>query len=573
MFSGVGNAAEAPAESYGKLPIKEITVFKDGNALVAHEGEMPVDEKGNVAMDYLPAPVMGTFWPYAADPRAKLIAVRAGQKRIVVDHTALSIRELLEANVGAQAIIEEAGTNRYEATILELPSRSAEELTSTSPPNTPERLPEKGNLLLLKTSEGTKVVNVDRIQQITFKDAPRSAVHSEEFRNILSLQLDWGKKKAADQARVGLFYLQRGIRWIPSYKVEIDGNGKALVKFQATLINELADLQDVSVNLVVGVPTFAFKDSLDPISLQQNLASLSPYFQTDTGNRNSPLASQFSNAIMSQAARVAEYRPSATAPSGDSLGPEIGDAGKNEDLFIFNVQHVTLKRGERMVLPVAEFELTYKDVFTLDLPFAPPPEVRGNLNGEQQRELARLLNSPKVFHKLRLTNKSKYPLTTAPALIVKQGQILAQGLITYTAIGSQVDLSVTTALDIQAKKSELETKRTPNAMQENGNSYSRIDLSGRVNLTNLRSAATEIEITRYVMGAADQADHDGSVESVNRLENGEFVLGADLPAWWNWYSWPYWWNSFNGVGRITWKLTLEPKQSVELGYQWHYFWR
>src|SRR5262249_30830896 len=167
--------------------------------------------------------------------------------------------------------------------------------------------------------------------------------------------------------------------------------------------------------------------------------------------------------------------------------PEIGDSGKNEDLFIFNVQHVTLKRGERMVLPVAEFELPYKDVFTLDLPFAPPPEIRGNLNGEQQRELARLFNSPKVFHKLRLTNKSKYPLTTAPALIVKQGQILAQGLMTYTAIGSQVDLSVTTALDIQAKKSELETKRTPNAMQENGNSYSRIDLSGRINLTNLRS--------------------------------------------------------------------------------------
>jgi len=66
-----------------------------------------------------------------------------------------------------------------------------------------------------------------------------------------------------------------------------------------------------------------------------------------------------------------------------------------------------------MVLPVAEFTLPYKDVFTLELPFAPPPEVRGNFGGEQQRELARLFNSPKVWHKLRLTNNSKYPLTTA----------------------------------------------------------------------------------------------------------------------------------------------------------------
>jgi len=56
----------APLSTFGKLPIKEVTVFKDGHAFVAHEGEMPVDEHGNVVMDYLPAPVIGTFWPYSA---------------------------------------------------------------------------------------------------------------------------------------------------------------------------------------------------------------------------------------------------------------------------------------------------------------------------------------------------------------------------------------------------------------------------------------------------------------------------------------------------------------------------
>ena len=72
-----------------------------------------------------------------------------------------------------------------------------------------------------------------------------------------------------------MFYLQKGVRWIPSYKLELDGQGKAVVKLQATIINELADLEDVSLNLVVGVPTFTFKDTLDPMSLQQSLAQLS----------------------------------------------------------------------------------------------------------------------------------------------------------------------------------------------------------------------------------------------------------------------------------------------------------
>src|ERR1035437_1220612 len=70
----------APLSTFGKLPIKEITVFKDVHAFVAHEGEMPADEHGNVVMDYLPAPVVGTFWPYSAEKRAKLTSVVASTK-------------------------------------------------------------------------------------------------------------------------------------------------------------------------------------------------------------------------------------------------------------------------------------------------------------------------------------------------------------------------------------------------------------------------------------------------------------------------------------------------------------
>jgi hypothetical protein len=563
-----------PLTTFSKLPIREITVFKDGYAFVAHEGAMPTDERGNVVMDYLPTPVVGTFWPYSAEPRAKLTSVVAGQKRVLVERTALSLRELLEANVGAEVVIAESGTNRYAATILGVPARSAEEQAATNPPNTGERLPEKGNLILLRTAEGVKALALDRIQDVTFKQGHKASAADEEFRNLLTLKLDWGKAKPAKEAHVGLFYLQKGVRWIPSYKVEIDGDGQAAVKLQATLLNELADLEDVSVNLVIGVPTFAFKDTLDPIGLQQNLAQLSQYFQPDTGGRNSPLAANFSNAIMSQqVARMGDYR--AEPPPGlvGELGPEIGEAGKSEDLFVFNVQHVSLKRGERMVLPIAEFTLPYKDVFTLELPFGPPPEVRANLNNEQQRELARLFNAPKVQHKIRLTNSSKYPLTTAPALIIRQGRVLAQGMMTYTSTGANVDLPITTAVDFQVKKSDVESKRTPDAMQENGNHYTRIDLAGKITIASHRTRPAELEITRYMLGAADSAEAGGKVEKMNVFENGEYLASGEYPYWWNWYGWPYWWNSFNGIGRITWNLTLDPGQSKELGYQWHYFWR
>src|SRR5438477_12879917 len=91
FLSGTLLAAEnaAPLSALGKMPVKEITVFKDGHVFVAHEGSMPIDANGNVLMDYLPTPIIGTFWPYSADKNAKLSGVIASQQRVLVKRTAL----------------------------------------------------------------------------------------------------------------------------------------------------------------------------------------------------------------------------------------------------------------------------------------------------------------------------------------------------------------------------------------------------------------------------------------------------------------------------------------------------
>jgi hypothetical protein len=128
-------------------------------------------------------------------------------------------------------------------------------------------LPQKDDVVLLKTAEGIKAVNINRIQDVTFKNPPRNIWGNVEFRNLLTLQPDWGGRKPERSVDVGLTYVQRGIQWIPNYKVTTDGTSKATVKLQATLLNELTDLNDVTTNLVVGVPTFHFKDTVDPMAL------------------------------------------------------------------------------------------------------------------------------------------------------------------------------------------------------------------------------------------------------------------------------------------------------------------
>ena len=285
-------------QSMARMPVKEITVFKDGHAFVMHRGVMATDQAGSVVLDHLPAPVIGTFWPFSADEAVKLSAVTAGRRKVVAEQTALTLRELIEANVGVSAIITEvaAGDTQpsYEAVIASVPSRDGEELEALSPPYTGEMLPEKGDVVLLETEAGVKVVAFDRIQDIEFTQEFNLDVAQEQFRNLLTLKLDWGAAGPGRHADVGLLYLQRGIRWIPGYKVEIDVRARHWCGCRPPDY-ELADLEDVTAHLVIGVPTFAFKDTLDPMALQQTMATLSPYFEQDAQT-----AYGFSNAIMTQ---------------------------------------------------------------------------------------------------------------------------------------------------------------------------------------------------------------------------------------------------------------------------------
>ena len=123
------------------------------------------------------------------------------------------------------------------------------------------------------------------------------------------------------------------------------------------------------------------------------------------------------------------------------------------------------------------------------------------------------------------------------------------------------------------QKSDKETGRDQNAVTWQGVVLAKISLQGAVKLTNNRTAPTRIEVTRSVLGSATEADHDGKVEMQNVLEDDSLGPVSGYPVWWGWYPWPKWWTHFNGVGKITWKLDLQPGKSVDLKYAWNYYWR
>ena len=127
----------------GTIPIREVTVFKDGHAFVVHEGTMPVNARGR-RRDRRAA---------AAGAR-DVLAVRRRQaearrddgrasRRVLIERTALDVRSLLEANPGAEVIFVD-GQGRHAGVVVGVPARSAEELARTEPPGGGEQRPAEG---------------------------------------------------------------------------------------------------------------------------------------------------------------------------------------------------------------------------------------------------------------------------------------------------------------------------------------------------------------------------------------------------------------------------------------------
>ncbi|MGI9474728.1 MAG: hypothetical protein ACR2NZ_24565 [Rubripirellula sp.] len=533
-----------------QLPVREVTVFKDGHAFVVRRGNMEVSTQGSVRLGNLPQPVMGTFWPFVDDTKAVLQSVTVGEQIIESRQSALTVEGFLRANVGKLVKF------RYDGVLVE--GRVTEIKLGSA-------------LVMIETTHGYRMVPMADIRNLEFVERPSQEWSIEQKQPVLEMQLQW-TAEPQPSVSVGMSYLQRGIRWIPSYRVVLGDDGFADVRLQATLINELVDLENADVRLVVGVPSFLFKETQDPIGGAATLSAaqqgLSQYF--DDGSQ---AARGFSNAMVTQVSRMGEHRNSMmggrSAQGGSSVEPFPGDEDHQGEHHVFTLSKVTVRRGGRQVHQLGRWRVPAEEVYRLVVSAMPPAELRPYGNSEQANRLLEMMRSPKVHRLVRLTNTTDSPMTTAPALIIdgETGLVVAQSIMTYAAVGSQVDLEVTQAVDLQVSIVDQETERTANALRHNGDAFAQVDLSSSVTISNYRSKELNVEVVRELLGEVVKVSSDG-VASTRPYGSHRY-----RPAWYWSYSWPAWWNQINPAVSVRWDLKLPPGRSGKVQVDWRYHWR
>lgn len=574
-------AAAAQGAPATHLPIREVTAFKDGHAFVLRQGDVALGADGRIVLDELPQPILGTFWPAVHGDGCTLRSVTAGQHRVEVERTATELRQMLAANVGREVVVREFDGVRYRATIVELPQRPGDEV-GAEPGTVGPALPVAGDCVLLRTTEtradtsaariadaGLRLVRLDRIIDVTFLDDCKRTFADAQLKPQLVLDIACkGERPATVPVELG--WVEHGFRWAPSYRVELDGDGGAMLRLEATLVDDLGDLADATVHLVVGVPNFVGKDQLDPMALQDGIAQAVSRMPAGLTQH------AFSNAMRSQVAfngNLAAYSPETSG--GDAAAGDEVPGHKDQDLYVFTVTGISLKKGERMVLPIFAAKLEYADVYTLDLPVMPPTEAWNQQQQNGDRDLARLMAAPKVQHVIRLKNTTATPFTTAPALITRGPQVLAQGTLTYTAPKRSCDVRLTTAIDLTVDKRDEETGRKQRDTLWNNGYYTRIDLTGRVRIANNGSKAVRVEVKRHLFGRGDEAQDGGALRQLDPEDCNQAFADAGN-GWrsygWYWGYWGYWSVALNGIAEATWSVPIEPGKEAEVHCTWHYYW-
>lgn len=569
-----------------KLKTEKVIVFKDGYCLVVKRGVAVADASGEIYTDEVPdAAVLGSFWATPKDGR--LLHFTAGWREVatVADQVMPCQRtfEVLHANQGKtctlqthdnvtltgtihQVLVQESvGLMDENAAMLDAVLR----LSTSARSHVAAILPEAasantaryinnvgGEQFVLRTEQGDVLLSVNEVRRVTIKDMATSLTKKITTKKR-EKRLTFRFAEPGQPRELLIAYFRPDVRWIPTYRIHLsEDKEKKLAKIgmQAELINEAEDLIDTPLDIVVGVPNFRFRDSASPLTLesvlkhtlQQSAPQLMNQFRNDLSN----------SAYMTQTFAVRQDAAEATGGGAVQLPNELSASGADE-LFVYSLPKMTLRKGERNAVPIFEAEVPYRNIYTWDMRLKRHDIAASPSGSGVQSPL--VLAENKVWRQIVLTNTTNMPWTTGAAMIMQGSQPLAQEILTYTSMKDACRVPVTVAVDVRGSNEDQETDRKLNALNWNGYAYAQIFQKSTLSVCNHKAEPIEIEISLKFGGRAETATHEGKI-TLAPFQNDDWERYQGDTA-------------VNNSSTVRWKVPLKPGEVFSPSVNFHFYTR
>jgi hypothetical protein len=533
MSSTFAVSEELPPQTEVKL--RQVSLFKNGLGFFI--GEVVCPNKDSFVFVLAGVPSHGTFW-VSYPPEVKLEKLTAKEIEMQQAAEAVNISELLKANVGKKVGLYLTDSNKPAVEgVIEYITQPNERSEVQPSPYSSVRYVGRGsqdvkNLMMVKTASAQVAIDPARVVRVDFLDDKAS----KTFYNK-SAQLKIKLAKAATGEKLTVSYLSRGITWAPSYMVDINSGDKALLSAKAEVINEVCDLNDITLQLVTGFPNLLFADVISPLAMKENLEQfLYSLAEGQTEEQRRQRRLDVAGNVMYQRAGII------TGLSGPVM-PQYGSAemGKvAEDLFVYPVEKVSLAKGQIGYLPLFTKSVPCEHIYRWEIPDY--IDEREHYYYEQP-EKQQPEPEQEVWHCLRMTNTTNVPWTTAPAEIVSTGLILGQDILNYTPAQGKTVLRITKAVSIKAEQSELETTRNRDALQLYTGHFDLVTIEGKLLVTNFQPKAVTVEITKTLSGEVKSSQPEAKIES---MAKGLLRM--------------------NGIRKLNWTIELKLGEQKQLGY-------
>lgn len=486
----VAQAATAP--SVAMKPVN-VALFKNGYGFVTLQGTLP--EGCTAELAPLPVPTLGTFW------------IEAGQG-VDIARTVSSLREskqpapsvtpslLAASNPDADVNITLKGGIVVAGKIMPFsrPETARENPNIIGGGQEKTLLPQPDESFFVKTVHPeTCVPTVALINpsEIVGFELLSPKVHMPSVvvrKPVVTLEL----KQPAPGGQVRASCLARGITWHPSYKLALGDNGKAMFEAKATIVNNLTDVENVSLELITGFPSLEYAGQTDPMALFARTLVPGMF-------RNGMQAINYAG---NMAPEIVD------AGSGDSVSGMKTEASmpadgvQSEDLFFYPVAQFSARAGDVVALPLFAAELDYQHVYTWD--------VTDPSDFARRRGAARRLSE--VWHCIRMKNTLSVPLTKAPVEFTSQNRIAGQNTMPHTPAGGDCTIKMNKAVNVAADQSLNLVKREKYRSLRGRDNY-RTENEVGLSLENGTGKDIVVEIRQRLNGVVSQAS-DGAKTSV-----------------------------------------------------------
>ena len=366
-------------------------------------------------------------------------------------------------------------------------------------------------------------------------------------------------------------YFRPDVRWIPTYRIDLteeqfvmhqdkhelpEGkpNKTAEIFMQGEILNEAEDFTDVPFHVVVGVPNFRFRSIPSPMVLESSLRNL--LVQAAPSIMGGQDLNSMSNALYTQ--RSGEFRSNRAAGSEERVDVELpgeltGQGGN--DLFVYELEKMTLRKGERATVPILRTKVPYRDIYTWDIMIT-HSETYAASSADSPSPL--VLTENKVWRQIEMINDTDIPWTTGAAMFVKGFQPLAQELLTYTSPGGICRVPVTVAVDLQGRVEDSETNRELKALKWRGYDYAKVFGQIAVELANNKTETVPVEVKLRFGGKANKASLNGKI-SLEAFRNED----------WHHHNG----DAINNSSVVRWKTNIEPGECFKPVVDYEFFLR